>query len=325
MSRSHAFSEVVAGDAATVPITHPQRILFPEDGITKSDLVHYYRNVAHWLLPYLADRPLTLQCWPDGIAGPSFFETELARGAPEWIKTTSQPAGDRGVHVEHPLCNDAPSLSWFANLSSITMHVAMSRVASFDTPELLLFELEPFDDCRIKTLARVALLVRDELATLGLTPLVKTTGGKGLHIVVPLQARYSYGHGRALNELLAQRVKRLLPDAVTLERVKSKRPRGTVFFDWTQLGKGKTYVPPFVVRAHKCAPVSMPLEWTDVEVLWGTQSDRPTHDELARWNLRTVPTLLAEKGDVWRKPFARGQRLESALARARVLWRTARG
>jgi bifunctional non-homologous end joining protein LigD len=303
-----------------VRVTHPDRLLFPADGFTKADLVHYYRDVADFLVPYLLDRPLTLQRWPDGIDGFSFFEKQVPRGAPDWIATTRQPSTGKRALVDYPLCNDAASLLWFANLAAITLHVWMSRAASVDVPDFLLFDLDPFERCTIKTLARVALTVRDELSKVGMVPLVKTTGGKGLHLVVPLAPRYSYDEARRFNEVFARHVREVVPDLVTLERSKAKRAEGTVYFDWAQLGMGKTIVPPFVVRARPGAPVSMPLDWKEVEALATKRSPEPTHEEFRRWNLTTVPALLAQRGDPWRKAFARGQRLEPALAAVQRLW-----
>ena len=319
-TRRAAEEETIAIGSRKVTVTHPDRILFPDDGITKADLVHYYRDVAHWLLPYVEGRPLTLQRWPNGIDGFSFFEKQAPRGMPAWIARSAQPSTGRRAVVEYPVCNDAPALLWLANLATITLHVWMSRVGSIDTPDFLLYDHDPFEGCTVRTLAKVALTLRDELATVGLTPLVKTTGGKGLHAIVPLAPGCTYGAGRDFNELVARRVRLVVPDAVTLERSKAKRARGTVYFDWAQFGKGRTYVPPFVVRARPRAPVSMPLEWTEVEELAHERSAKPTNEVLARWTMKNVPALLAERGDPWKRPFGRGQRLEPALAKARAKW-----
>ncbi|MDP9151665.1 MAG: non-homologous end-joining DNA ligase [Myxococcota bacterium] len=314
---------VITAGPRPIRITHPDRVLFPADGITKGQLVRYYADVAGFLLPYVADRPLTLQRWPEGIEGFSFFEKQVPRGAPDWIATTRQPSTGKRALVEYPLCNDVASLLWFANLAAITLHVWMSKANSVEVPDFLLFDLDPFEGCTIKTLAKVARTVRDELAPLGLSPFVKTTGGKGFHVLVPLAPLYSYEQAQAFNDLFARRIRALLPDLVTLERSKAKRTQGTVYFDWAQLGMGRTLVPPFVVRARPGAPVSTPLEWSEVEALERKRSAKPTHEELRRWNMTTVPALLAERGDPWKKAFAPGAPgapLERALAKARELW-----
>jgi bifunctional non-homologous end joining protein LigD len=328
-ARATSVAETIAFGARKVVVTHPDRVLFPEDGITKGDLVHYYRDVAHWMLPYLAERPLTLQRWPGGIGEFSFFEKETPKGAPSWIATTTQPRANGGKgrsakgDVTYPMAADAPSLAWFANLASITFHVWMSRVGSIDEPDFLLFDLDPFEGCVLRTLARVALAVRDELDAVGLTTLVKSTGGKGLHVLAPLAPRYTYEEARAMNQLIADRVASLLPDDVTLERSKVKRPRGVVYFDWAQLGKGKTIVPPYTVRARAGAPVSMPLAWSEVETMSASRSRGPAEAAFVQWNVRNVPALLAERGDAWGHSFTLAQKLEPALERARSRWSSA--
>jgi bifunctional non-homologous end joining protein LigD len=315
-----AAGETLTFGARKVTVTHPDRRLFPADGITKGDLVHYYRDVAHFMLPYLVKRPLTLQRWPEGIDGFSFFEKKAPQGMPDWIATSTQPRADGTGTVTYPMAADAPSLAWFANLASITFHVWMSREGSIDHPDFLLFDLDPFEECSRQTLARVALTVRDTLDAIGLTTWVKTTGGKGLHVVTPIAPKYSYADARAVNEVVARRVASLLPDGVTLERSKAKRSRGSVYFDYAQLGLGKTVVPPFTVRGRPGAPVSMPIDWSEVETMARSRAKGAAADAFVRWNLTNVPALLAEKGDPWSGAFERPQTITPALEEARRKW-----
>jgi bifunctional non-homologous end joining protein LigD len=319
-ARPTAPEETLDFGSRKVVVTHPDRVLFPDDGITKGDLVHYYRDVAPFLLPYVVDRPLTLQRWPNGIAGFSFFEKQAPKGMPDWIATTTQPRADGRGDVAYPMANDAPSLAWFANLAAITVHIWMSRVRSIDKPDFLLFDLDPFDGCTLATLARVATSVRDELDGVGLTTFVKTTGAKGLHVLVPIAPRCAYEQARTLNEALARRIAHLLPREVTLERTRATRPRGTVYFDWAQLGQGRTVVPPYCVRARPGAPVSTPIAWSEVEAMASSRSTRETSAAFAKWNLRNVPELLAAKGDAWGDAFRRSQSLGPALEASRRRW-----
>jgi bifunctional non-homologous end joining protein LigD len=305
--------------AGAVVITHPERVLFPEDGITKGDLAAYYREVAPFLLPYVIDRPLTLQRFPGGIHAASFFEKNVPLGAPDWVTTLSLPSTGKRKNVRYVLANDAPTILWAANLSAITLHVWMSRVGSLEHPDYVLFDLDPWEGCTTRTLAEVAIGVRETLAEVGLVPLVKTTGGKGLHVIVPLEAVYAYDDVRTFGEIVARRIHAAMPERVTLERSKEKRARGTVYMDWVQLGQGKTLVPPFVVRAREGAPVSMPLAWDEVEAMQSSRTKETTR-AIAKWNLRNVPRLLAEGGDPWAKVYAKKQRLEPALAKARTKW-----
>ncbi len=314
-----ATGELLRDEARRVVLTHADRVLFPEDGLTKGDLVHYYRDVAHFLLPYVKGRPLTLQRWPAGIDAPSFFEKNVPAGAPEWVETIAEPSSGKRKTVRYPLCNDEATLLWAANLSAITLHVWMSSVGSLDHPDYALFDLDPWEGCTVRTLARVALLVRGELESIGLSPLVKSTGGKGLHVIVPLAPDYSYDEVRAFGEIVARRAKAVSPELVTLERAKDRRKEGTVYLDWVQLGRGKTLVPPFSVRARQGAPVSMPLAWGEVEAMQASRT-RDTTRETRRWTMKNVPRLLADGGDPWAAPYARVQRLEPALARAHRAW-----
>ncbi|HEY2515998.1 MAG TPA: non-homologous end-joining DNA ligase [Polyangiaceae bacterium] len=316
----HVGDETLAFGARKVIVTHPERIMFPSDRITKGDLVHYYRDVAHWILPYLHDRPLTLQRWPRGIRGFSFFEKRAPRGMPDWIPTTSQPRADAKGTVTYPLACDASSLAWFANLGAITLHVWLSRLHTISSPDFLLVDLDPVAGCTTATLARVALAARDELDAVGLKARVKTTGGHGLHVLASITARSNYERARAMNEALAHRLCHLLPRHTTIERTKSMRPRGRVYIDWAQEGLGKTVVPPYTVRAKPGAPVSMPIPWSEVEAMAVERTPHSVEGAFARWNMESVRVFLAERGDPWAASFGHPHDLERAMERARTRW-----
>ncbi len=301
-------------------LSNAEKVLFPRDGITKGELVAYYRTVAQWLIPHLRGRPLTLQRYPDGVDGQSFFEKSIPRGAPEWIARVEVPSeyGKRSK-IDFILCDDEPTLAYVANLGSVVLHVWTSKVPTLDRPEYVLFDLDPWEGCTLATLARVALLFRDTLAAIGLTPLVKTTGGSGFHVLVPLDPRYGYDVAKGFAELVARRVHGLDPERTTLERSTAKRPRGTVYLDYVQVGEGKTIVAPFSVRARDGAPVSMPLAWSEIEAMRRKRT-ATTEPEMARWTIRNVPGLLAKHGDPWSGAGWEGYRLEKALESARSLW-----
>ncbi|HLW38582.1 MAG TPA: non-homologous end-joining DNA ligase [Candidatus Eremiobacteraceae bacterium] len=304
----------------TLQISNVDKALWPRDGYTKGDLIAYYRNVARWLLPYLKDRPLTLQRWPDGIEHQSFFEKDAPRGTPEWVKTVSLPSGGKRTTVRYVVCNDEATLVFVANLAAITLHVWTSRLGSLDYPDFVLFDLDPWEGCTLKTLAAVALHVRKALEDLELAPLVKTSGGTGLHVILQLAPKYDYDSVKAFAEMVARRVADTNQDKVTLERMTRKRPRGTVYIDWVQVGKGKTIVPPFVVRARPGAPVSMPLGWSAVESM-ARKSVRDPLREFANWTMRNVPSLLQKHGDPWHAAGRKKHNLEAALRKARKAWR----
>lgn len=312
-------SVVVGG--RTVNLTNQDKVLFPNDGYTKGDLVRYYRAVAPVILPYLRDVPLTMERFPDGIGVPrGIWEKQAPRYTPDWVRriATTPSTGERR-EVTFVICDDEATLTWVANLAAITLHIWYSHVPALDVPDVILFDLDPGERCSLARLAKVALAFRAELAGIGIAARVKTTGGMGLHVIVPLEPRYDYDVAKGFAELVARRVHGVLPKDSTLERTIARRPDDVVYLDWVQVGKGKTYVAPFTVRARDGAPVSMPLAWREVEAMRRKRAPETTA-EMRRWTIANVPGLVAKVGDPWRREGCPPQSLESALSRARPLW-----
>ena len=308
-------------DGHAVALSNQDKVLFPRDGYTKGDLVQYYRAVAPAILPYLHGAPLTMERYPDGIdATRAFWEKQMPRFTPDWVhRVETEPSTGEKRKVTFVVCEDEATLVWVANLAAIALHVWTSREPDLDRPDLVLFDLDPGERCPLARLAKVALAFRDELAAIGLHPLVKTTGGMGLHVVLPLAPQYDYDHAKGLAELVARRVQAVLPDDTTLERTIKKRPEDLVYLDWVNVGKGKTYVAPYSVRPRDGAPVSMPLVWDEVEAMRRKRA-KETTAEMRRWTIATVPKLLATSGDPWQNEGWKAQPLEKALQRARSLW-----
>ena len=308
------------GDGEVPKFTNLDKVLWPDDGFTKGDLIKYYLSVAAWLLPYLKDRPLTLQRFPNGINSESFFEKQAPLGAPAWVATARIPSqyGKRSK-IDYVLCDDERTLAWLANLAAITLHVWLSRTGSLGTPDYCLFDLDPQAGCKLATLARVALRLRDELKTIGISSAIKTSGGKGLHVMLRLAPKYEYEEVRRFTELVAHRLANVCGDDVTLERMIKKRPRGTVAVDWAQVGEGKTIVMPLVVRARPKAPVSWPLPWSEIERMAHSRAP-DIFEAAARFNIKSVPGLLKRGGDRWRSDLPTPQRLEPALKKAQKIW-----
>jgi bifunctional non-homologous end joining protein LigD len=297
MARS-ARSAVRIGTHA-LTLSNLDKVLWPGQGYTKGDLIAYYRAVAKWLVPYLKNRPLSLERYPNGIRKPGFFEKNAPAGLPPWVKSVTLKGGGKRAQVRYILCNDEATLAYVANLAAIALHAWMSRTGSLDQPDFILFDLDRGDGCTLGTLATVALAVASALRRKGLRCVPKTTGGSGLHIFVWTRGRFNYEQGRALTHEIAQAVQTQLPKAVTLERMIAKRGRGKVYMDWAQVARGKTVVMPFTVRAKDNAPVSMPLRWSDVQRL-RRSPELDTAKYFARWNIRTVPALLRRSGDPWK-------------------------
>ena len=321
-ARRAAAGSAVVVDGRSVNLTNQDKVLFPGDGYTKGDLVAYYRAVAPWILPHLRGSPLTMERFPDGIdVARGIWEKQMPRYTPDWVsRVTTKPSTGEPRDVTFVVCDDEPTLVWVANLAAITLHIWYSRVPTLDVPDLVLFDLDPGERCPLARLARVALAFREELQNIGLRALVKTTGGMGLHVVVPLAPIYDYDLAKGVAEVVARRVHAVLPKDTTLERTIARRPEDLDYLEWVQVGKGKTYVAPFTVRARAGAPVSMPLEWPAVEAMRRKRAPETTA-EMLRWTIAGVPALLAKHGDPWAADAGgQGQTLDEALARARTLW-----
>jgi len=302
-------------------VTNLDKVLFPHDGITKGNLIDYYRAIAPFVLPYVKGRPLTLERYPDGIGKAGWWEKQIPRGLPEWVPTVkvrTEYGRHAGGSVEFMVCNDEATLAYVGNLAAITLHVWTSREGKLDNPDFLLIDLDRGEGCTLGTLCSVALRFRDTVAEIGLEALVKTTGGSGLHVVVPLAPQYDYEVLKAFSQLLGRRIHQQAPETTTLERTVGRRPSGTVYLDYVQVGRGKTLVPPFAVRARDGAPVSFPLTWPQVETMRRKRVADPAREWL-RWSLETVPALLRSEGDPWKGRW-RGQKLERALQKARKSW-----
>ena len=305
--------------AHELSLSNLDKVLWPQDGYTKGDLIEYYRAVSEWIVPHLRGRPLTLERYPDGIDSQPFWEKNAPRGLPPWVETVAVPSDNgRRRTIDFIVCNDEATLVYVANLASIVLHVWTSRDRSLDRPDFVLFDLDPHD-CTLATLARVALRFRDMVGSLGLDPLVKTTGGKGLHVVIPLAPQYSYDVAKSFAELIARRIHEEVPELTTLQRTVARRPKGTVYLDWVQVGEGKTMAAPFTVRPRPKAPVSWPLGWDEVESM-ARKRAADTAQEMARWTLENVPELLRKGGDRWAGRGWKEQRLEPALKKARSIW-----
>jgi bifunctional non-homologous end joining protein LigD len=297
-----------------VAVTHPEKVLFPESGITKGELCDYYRTIAPLMLPQVSGRPVTMDRYPAGIGKKGFIQKSVVKGFPAWLERLEVERRDEKVGgvVHYPVARDARALVWFANQNSIALHVWTSRAPRLDQPDLCVFDLDPPGD-ESETLAAAALEVRDLLHELGLSASVKTSGSKGFHIVVPLDGgstfptvwRFAHGAGAVL-------VKRH-PDVFTQEFIKADRG-GRIFVDTGRNAPGATFAAVYSVRPRAEAPVSAPCTWQEIER--GLVVPRT-------FTLRTMSARIAEVGDLWRglDRQARGlieplERLEKLLTKS---------
>jgi len=271
-------------------ITHPEKVLFPDSGVTKGELCRYYEAVAPLMLPHVAGRPVTMERYPAGIARKGFIQKDVAKGFPDWLERVEVPrrAGKAEGPVHYPLVHDTRALLWLANQNAITLHVWCSRAPELDRPDLCVFDLDPSED-RPAELREAALSVRGVLTELGLSSFVKTSGSKGFHIVVGLDERASFEQswrfGQGVGRLLVKRYSRLF----TQEFIKADR-QGRIFVDTGRNVRGATFAAAYTVRAKPGAPVSAPCTWEEVEA--GTVMPQT-------FGLRDMPARIEAGGDRW--------------------------
>jgi bifunctional non-homologous end joining protein LigD len=267
-------------------ITHPDKVLFPEDGITKADLAAYYDAVAAVMLPHVRRRPVTMERFPNGIGEKGFIQKSVVKGFPDWLKRVETPK--KGGTVHYPLANDRRSLQWLANQNTITLHVWPSRTPRLDRPDLCVLDLDPSRD-EPDALRESMLVLRGVLDELGQASWVKTSGSKGFHVMVPLPARSTFDASSALAERVAGLMVERLPKLVTQAFNKVDR-HGRIFVDTARNRAGATFAAVYTVRARPGAPISAPCTWEEIE-------DGSVHPQ--SFTLKTMEKRLADVGDLW--------------------------
>jgi bifunctional non-homologous end joining protein LigD len=267
-------------------ITHPEKVLFPDDGVTKGELASYYEAIAPLMLPHIRGRPVTMERYPSGIGAKGFMHKDVSKGFPEWLERVEVPK--KGGTVHHPIVADARALLWLANQNCITPHVWTSRAPRLYHPDICVFDLDPSSD-EPEVLRAAALRLRGLLDELGLGSVVKTSGSKGFHIVVPLdgEARFEEvaGFAHAVAGILVERDRAHL----TQEFAKADRG-GRIYVDTGRNGYSATIAAAYAVRARPGAPVSAPCTWDELER--GRVGPRT-------FDLRTMAARVAEVGDLW--------------------------
>ncbi|HET7172884.1 MAG TPA: non-homologous end-joining DNA ligase [Nocardioidaceae bacterium] len=249
----------------TLTLSNLDKVLYPEAGFTKGEVIEYYRAVSEWLLPHLADRLLTRKRWPDGTGAGSFFEKNRPRGTPDWVRTVFMAEhGDAGV--EYVVCNDLATLVWLANLAALELHVPQWTVGSrgaVHKPDLLVFDLDPGAPATIVDCCDVAQVLRDRLDAEGLQAFPVTTGKKGLHLYVPIRPASTAGHTSTYARARADELAAAMPELVVSAMDTAKR-RGRVFIDWSQNNPAKTTIAPYSLRGEVEPTVSTPVTWDEV-------------------------------------------------------------
>jgi bifunctional non-homologous end joining protein LigD len=287
-------------------ITHPEKVLFPGEGITKGELAAYYEMIAPLMLPHLRRRPITMERYHRGISAPGFFQKDVSKGFPEWLERVEVPK--HGGTVHHPIANDKRSLLWLANQNSITIHVWPSRTPNLYHPDICAFDLDPSQEDELDRLRSAALNLKDLLAELGLPSWIKTSGSKGFHIAVPLDGKSDFGTVARFAHVVGKISVKRDPDNLTQEFSKADRG-GRILMDTGRNGYSATYAAAYTVRAKPAAPVSAPCTW----------------DELARghvgprtFTLRNMAQRVADVGELWSDMLKKKRSLKRPIDRLKT-------
>jgi bifunctional non-homologous end joining protein LigD len=252
-------------DGRTLQVSNLDKVMYPEAGFTKADVIDYYIKVAKQLVPHLRNRPLTLKRYPDGVTAEHFYEKDAPSHKPDWVKVAKVPRKGRTGEIRYVLINDVPSLVWAANLASLEMHVFLARAPKIQQPTSIVFDLDPGEPADVLDCARVSMWIRDLVAQFGMKSFVKSSGSKGLQLYIPLNTATTYEKTQPFAKAIAELLEREHPDRVESEMAKALRS-GKVFIDWSQNSEFKTTVCVYSLRAKRETPyVSMPFTWEEVE------------------------------------------------------------
>ena len=308
--REEPIQEEIRRGKRVLRLTNLDKVFWPEERITKGDLLAYYRAVAAVLLPHIRDRPFTMKRYPDGIEGGHFFQKDAPKHMPEWIPTREFEVSTRGSprqkrKISVPIVNDELALLWMVNMGCIDLNTWYSRVDKADRPDFVLFDLDPAADAGFPEVIQVALLVKEVMGALGLVAFPKTSGSKGMHVLVPVERRHTYEESREFAEIVAGTLARTHRGLVTTEWTKAKR-RG-VLIDANQNGEGKTIASVYSVRPQPGAPVSTPLRWEEV----GEGLDPRA------FTMDAVLGRIDREGDLFEGVLGTRQRLGAALESVR--------
>jgi bifunctional non-homologous end joining protein LigD len=280
----------------TVEITHPDKLLFPDDGISKGDIAAYYERVSEWMLPHIKNRPISMQRFPDGIAGKGFFHKDTPDYFPGWLRRVEVPKS--GGTVTHVYACDSDTLVYLVGQNMITPHVWLSRADRLRQPDRIVFDLDPAPGADFAAVRRAARRTGELLRELGLEPFAQVTGSKGIHVWTPLRRRATFEDVRPFARGVAELLTARHPDELTLEFRKSERG-GRILVDVMRNAYAQTAVPPYAVRPLPGAPVATPISWDEL-------SDSKLRAN--RWNVKNVLRRLGAKDDPWADiaSFARG-------------------
>lgn len=283
------------GELTKVSFTNLDKVLYPEMGLKKSQIIEYYIRIAPRMLKFLKNRAIVMNRYPDGIDKEGFYEKDAPLGIPAWVKTFNKYSETAEREINYIVCNDLDTLIWMANLAALEINITLSRIDNYDTPDLLLFDIDPEPPYSFDDVIDIALSLKEKLDELNFKSFVKTSGKKGLHVVLPIIESYNFKQTR---EFVHQFGKFLARESeLVVSEFRNSRDSGTIFIDYMQNFRGKTMIAPYSLRADPKATVSAPLEWKELK-----KGLRP--DE---FNIFTVPK---RKNDPWEGLLENKQALE---------------
>lgn len=278
-----------------VSFTNLEKVLYPELGLEKSRVIKYYISIAPRMLRFLENRAIVMNRYPDGIDREGFYEKDAPIGIPAWVKTFNKYSETAQREINYIVCNDLDTLIWLANLAAIEINITLSTIDKYDAPDLVLFDIDPEPPCSFDDVIEIALSLKEKLDELNFRSFVKTSGKKGLHVVLPVIKSYNFKQTR---EFVHQFGKFLARESnIVVSEFRNSREPGTIFIDYLQNIQGKTMIAPYSLRAEPKATVSTPLEWKELK-----KGLRPEE-----FNIFTV---LERKNDPWERLLENKQSLE---------------
>jgi bifunctional non-homologous end joining protein LigD len=292
----HFFMETIK-DLTKVELKNLSKVFYPKINVTKGQVVEFYIKMAPKMLPIIGDRPLVLTRYPEGVEKEkvNFFEKNAPEGTPKWVKTKTIYSRSSKRDIDYVICNDLDTLIWLANLAALEIHMPFSKVDALDKPDFLFFDVDPEPPATLSDAAEVSLLLKDKMVALGLTPFVKTSGKKGLHVVIPIVAEHTFDKTRAFVHQIGVELAKE-SDIVVSEFKDTKKP-GKVFADYLQNSPFRTMVVPYSLRATAEATVSTPLEWSEVK-----KGINPSDF--------TISNVASRKSNPWKDIFEKRCKLE---------------
>jgi bifunctional non-homologous end joining protein LigD len=282
----------------SVTVSNLDKIFWPEGGLSKGDMLHYYQEVAQTMLPYLKDRPVTLRVFPEGIDGPSYYRRDLPENAPTWLRSVDHKPETSERVIRLPLVDDAAGLVWLANQGSIEFHPWASRLPDLAQPDQVIFDLDPGDEAGFVDVLQAALRLREALERLGLQSYAKTSGGRGLHVYLPLAPGHDFDAVRDWVRGRAEQLAAAYPRLIAVAHGATHKGR-QVTIDHAQNSIGRNTAGPYTLRAHPRGPVSTPLTWDEVEdgqLLPSAFTLRVLPDRLRRVGDLFAPVLHGDQG-----------------------------